>query len=335
MKNISIISIISIISLLLLSLHCCDAYLVTYKLPDGCQVVEYNQETGTRGACWNQSQFVQTLNELSQDEQTSILAYNDEPPPGHFENSSTSAHAKGILVVNATHLIWIVHSIPRYPPVQDNMCLSAQILSQEEKYGQIVFVSDPLPLDSVSQWLVQFIQIVRPNFYYRHGLAILPQALLSALDDTKFGGIVSSSASFSYGNYNFFAKAAHFRPGDLYADFVAPLLLQNKQSLYVQTWLNGNGGVLPSNRRVYNVGELRLDGVGFSTHADHSKWAVAVGSSTCTAWCIGDLNRQQSQFARGGQAICVRGDVALHDLFSNAVVSVQLAAGSERALNEL
>jgi deoxyribonuclease II len=73
---------------------------------------------------------------------------------------------------------------------------------------------------------------------------------------------------------------------------MAPAL---QSSLLVETWTNGEGHVMPSDCRapfkVQNVQQVNVTSTaGFSSHLDHSKWAVAYRSQK--PWiCIGDINR--------------------------------------------
>ncbi len=73
-------------------------------------------------------------------------------------------------------------------------------------------------------------------------------------------------------------------------DWIGPKL---QSELEVQSWLNGPNPY-PSNCTaqypVHNILLKNLDQEPFSTHSDHSKWAV--GTNASHPWiCIGDLNR--------------------------------------------
>jgi hypothetical protein len=77
---------------------------------------------------------------------------------------------------------------------------------------------------------------------------------------------------------------------EIYSDWIAP---KYGSELDVQSWLNGPHAY-PSNcttinLKVFNIDEKEVAGSKFSTHNDHSKWAV--GAAEQPVICIGDLNR--------------------------------------------
>lgn len=56
----------------------------------------------------------------------------------------------------------------------------------------------------------------------------------------------------------------------------------------------------------------------FTIEMDHSKWAFAPNSNVV---CIGDINRERSQFHRGGGAACLMND-ELWEAFKKIIVNV-------------
>ncbi|KIH61478.1 hypothetical protein ANCDUO_08254 [Ancylostoma duodenale] len=55
---------------------------------------------------------------------------------------------------------------------------------------------------------------------------------------------------------------------------------------------------------VYDVNYVNLLGRTFANSQDHSKWGVSMNPAV-PAVCIGDVNRQESQYRRGGGAVCI------------------------------
>lgn len=99
---------------------------------------------------------------------------------------------------------------------------------------------------------------------------------------------------------------------DLYAGIVAPAM---DTSLKVETWRHDPGHPLDSeckikNEFVENVKEIQIEFVNskdtgyFSYYDDHSKWAIT--DSHLEMVCLGDINRVQSQFKRGGGTTCLK-----------------------------
>ena len=99
---------------------------------------------------------------------------------------------------------------------------------------------------------------------------------------------------------------------DIYADWMGSAL---KAPLRVESWTNGGGGVMPSRCDtaffVENVCKISLDGRSyFTSHHDHSKWAIAYNSSS--PWiCIADINRMVIRMAFLVGIIGLEGSVTL------------------------
>ena len=95
------------------------------------------------------------------------------------------------------------------------------------------------------------------------------------------------------------------------SDLVAPML---KVGLLVETWPNGKGRMKSRCRDsfpVENVESLTFtpEKVNFTTHHDHSKWAISLDKSRPFV-CIGDINRMDSQTHRAGGTVCIKHEYA-------------------------
>ena len=103
-----------------------------------------------------------------------------------------------------------------------------------------------------------------------------------------------------------FAKHRRFGK-DLYADLVAPGL---QVSMLVETWPNGRGKLPSSCQKpfiVENVDEMNFVEIkndDFKTTHDHSKWGISLDPRRPFV-CIGDINRMETQFVRGGGTACI------------------------------
>lgn len=107
-----------------------------------------------------------------------------------------------------------------------------------------------------------------------------------------------------------FAKSADFGR-DLYSDWIENEL---KSSLYVATWRRGSGTPLNSTcprdaYHVNNVQDFKVEKASqkliWNYLQDHSKWAIS-DEGQLGYVCISDINRMESQFKRGGGAVCIR-----------------------------
>ena len=123
-----------------------------------------------------------------------------------------------------------------------------------------------------------------------------------------------------------YSKSANFGE-DLYSDWMDKEL---GTALFVETWRNGAGTPLNSscpkdNYKVNNVQDLSVTNgaikVTWSYHQDHSKWAISETKDSGFV-CISDINRMQSQFKRGGGAVCMRCP-SCWSVFSNTILDLE------------
>ncbi|GMI13707.1 hypothetical protein TrVE_jg4962 [Triparma verrucosa] len=285
----------------------------------------YDVGSSTGGAIMN------TVNLLYEDSGDIAYAlYNDEPPPDKTE-SSTYAHAKGVMMADDEGGYWLVHSKPHWPNgvedgggpfpdfdyAQSLLCVSVDLQTFDE-IGEMLKISYPYIYDSA---LPDSLQSSLPSF----GEFISKEKV----DDESSVISFSDNAGGSNSDFLAFAKSKAWGK-DLYEDLVAPQL---KDDLYVETWRDGSGGKMPTfcvadaddwhaggvDWNVYFVNNITMaDGVNWSGTKDHSKWAVTEGSSESKWACVGDINRFCSQEARGGGTLCLQDD-NLWNAFSEIV----------------
>jgi len=246
------------------------------------------------------------------------LMYNDENPDG--KTSTSKGHAKGVTMFDQTSGFWLLHSVPKFPPAE-----SYSFPDCGRRFGQMLFcVSFPYErLGAIGDQL----SLYEPYIYSSSlpsEIADQHKILESVIKAKKPTGspkretVLKSSGGVSFTS---FAKDGHWGE-ELYSDFVAPSL---KQSLYVETWQNGQGD-LPSScdgsYQVNNIKEVQVtDECTFTNSKDHSKWAVSVEKSS--DWvCVGGINRQHGQIKRGGGTMCMK-NKDVWETFSATVKSTQ------------
>ncbi|XP_056003439.1 deoxyribonuclease-2-alpha-like [Ostrea edulis] len=112
--------------------------------------------------------------------------------------------------------------------------------------------------------------------------------------DSKVNGIFPFNST-GGDDLQVFAKSYSFGK-DLYEDLVAGKL---GDTLYTETWHSE----YYCTDRVVDIEEIMFrDGYSFKSTQEHSKWAVTKHLN----WtCIGDINRRESQFRRGGLTLCL------------------------------
>ncbi|KAL0109468.1 hypothetical protein PUN28_014495 [Cardiocondyla obscurior] len=252
--------------------------------------------------------------------------YNDDPPNRPINGKY--GHAKGAVWANKQQGFWLIHSVPNYPPLPNsgNDTRRGQVNENPEtpqnrseydyptsgmNYGQsfLCISVDSDQFDSIGQQLM-YNQII----VYRRSIPATFATAFPVLTDAanqkrvRQAPFTNKALLKSSGGVEFvsFAKSDKWQK-DLYDEFVAPTL---SSDLFAETWLNGRGR-LPSDCaqvKVYNVISINFEKfeIDFKSSRDHSKWAVAVEDKSNKTWtCIGDINRADTQYIRGGGTVCL------------------------------
>ncbi|XP_011636423.1 plancitoxin-1 [Pogonomyrmex barbatus] len=267
-----------------------------------------------------------TLAPLYNDSQASKafwFLYNDDAPNRGVNGKY--GHTKGVMMINKQEGFWLIHSVPQYPPVPNSgndtrrghrmesyPGATYNYPSSGENYGQSFLC---ISVDSDQFDLIGRQMMYNQIIVYRRNIpatfiATFPVLTKAANQKRIRQAPFNSKALFKSSNgveFTSFAKSDKWQK-DLYDDFVAPTL---QTDLFTETWLNGRGR-LPSDCEqvnVYNIISIyiHLDeiDIDFKSSRDHSKWAVAVQGKGNRTWiCIGDINRADTQYVRGGGTVC-------------------------------
>lgn len=78
------------------------------------------------------------------------------------------------------------------------------------------------------------------------------------------------------------------------------------EDIYTETWLNGADDLQnfckpQYKQNTYNIESYVVAGYTMDENKDHSKFAILPSSNTL---CVGDINRQSTQYKRGGGTVC-------------------------------
>ncbi|KAK5977536.1 Deoxyribonuclease II [Trichostrongylus colubriformis] len=262
-----------------------------------------------------------TVNQLynSDNGTTFKIAYNDDCPGKKVD--SGRGHSKGVAVFTIESGFWLVHSVPNFPPpgkydypetgskfAQSFVCLSLDAnfledISQYMRYSQVTpFITNlPKNFETLAPHLVD---VVNKKSLGR--------------SDTRFT-TSHNIETVGHKRVKLFAKHKKFGK-DLWHDFIALYL---RTPMAVETWRNGAaanvGTQCELGNNVYDVTSVEVADKKFASSKDHSKWGVSMMESV-PAVCIGDVNRQKSQFKRGGGAVCIE-DATLWKTFRGSVSS--------------
>ena len=263
----------------------------------------------------------QVYNNAKQEaESMAYVFYNDANPEG--QEFFDYGHSKGALAFTSDGGFWLVHSVPKYPNrVQDGYSYP----HSGTYYGQMFFCVNfnASTFDAIGKQL-------RFNGPHIHD-SQLPSSMAEKFPNMKslldgdfiLNAPYNMSAKLVSGagkDFIHFAKNKNFG-ADLYAAFVAPSL---KTDLLAETWQHGSSKTGPSCKTQFTVENIiRLDvksttdDYPFVNYKDHSKYVLSKGGDPPFV-CIGDINRMESQFERGGGTLCTN-DKTLWNVFKGLV----------------
>ncbi|XP_021933691.1 plancitoxin-1 isoform X2 [Zootermopsis nevadensis] len=233
------------------------------------------------------------------------VLYNDQAPDKTYR--SELGHTKGVVMAEADKGFWLVHSVPHFPPLPDNVTNSTTKFHSNgysypltgRHYGQSFLC---VSLNTSQLDLVGIQLTYNEPFIYGSNIPVslesnFPHLIAATRNErVKVAPWFHQQEIISLAGQTFysFAKAGKFDK-ELYFDWVAPAL---QTSLLVETWRNGRGK-LPSSCNstfmVENISSVSLNAgnINFKSTEDHSKWVTAYGDDNTTKYwvCIGDINR--------------------------------------------
>nr|XP_027205498.1 deoxyribonuclease-2-alpha-like [Dermatophagoides pteronyssinus] len=257
------------------------------------------------------------------------MFYNDQPPNG-TDISSSYAHSKGMILTDSKQGFWLIHTIPKFMQIDEKYSYPAT----GGRYGQVALCIS-LSTAELTKIVEENFLLSRPYVYHMHIDSITEQTdlgkALIKLEHHKWSNGSKNFTELTFKSLNgqlfqSFYKSPSYHV-DLYSDIVAKSL---KKSLRVETWRHNPGNPLHSEcqhkqAEVENIKEIQLKFIdsklegNFSYYDDHSKWAITRSKphhqqkdqqsdedeEDPFISCIGDINRVESQFHRGGGTTCL------------------------------
>lgn len=243
------------------------------------------------------------------------IAWSDQAPTG--DASSSYAHSKVLVAFDwgSRKGFELDHSLPKFPHFNDDNTINLTNLDNSNTYGQHLFCIS-LTLDQLETLAEQTLSI-KPYVYksdIRTKLTETPY--LITLNSTY----ISSSQIFRYNSFSVGAnivrsvfKAPNKLNISIFGDNAAGggITEMLQANLLVETWRGDNGSYCPLPTSltanfvstVEYVIKVQLSPILYWNRTqDHSKWTVAKN----VAWsCYGGMNRQASQWPRGGEFFCI------------------------------
>lgn len=308
---------------------------------DRVSVVLYNDDPGET-----------VVDDDTDDDEPGVYTAADGTKKRVREITFGKAHAKGVLMMHGdtNSAVWFTHSMPRFPP-RANEPLT--IPESAQFYGQ-TFMCISLDLRKSGIPMVDHVRTLRPLIYERRVdenlYNIIPdlrdldtsknlresgqEAYMMEQKKLRKTNLVQTITTRGGQPLSLFAKGPTFGR-DLWAGWVDEEL---GSSLYVETWRRGRGDPVNStcpsgDFHINNVKDLKYDEkAGWSFMNDHSKWAISDEREHANV-CLGDSNRMESQYKRGGGAVCIK-CLDCWDVFSNTIQDVEPCPRGSKKVNK-
>lgn len=259
------------------------------------------------------------------DEGVGHVFYNDMPPSAKFYDHKFG-HTKGQVGFDKESGFWITQNVPRFPTEKK---LGYGYPNTGMKYGQMM-ICVTFNADQFQDIGLQ-LKYIHPHMY-SHNLPAAWEKDFEHIHDLISGKYIirepyaRTAPLKSSGGVKFthFGKTGSWHH-DLYHDLVAPSL---KTNIITATWQHGakTNNLGPTCKGDYTVVDVSRVGVTtqkkqytFKNWDDHSKWVVSTNEKLPYV-CVGDINRQYSQFKRGGGTMCVE-DPQLWKTFKKLVLA--------------
>jgi len=300
-----------------------DMWQVALKAPSGVKYQEWDQETsqwqkGSDINDWFQKQLAS-----GDAPWTSWILFNDEPPSDDPKEVGAdpegSAHAKGAVCWNDTQLIYLLHSVPKFPMRDEahaNTFVPKRIPDAETIYGQS-FCSLLLPIEQLDV-LFTHLHLDDPLVYERNDPAHkwgkrtrLPAGSDLITHVEEFYKCPDDSDACAV-TIDLISKSAKWNQC-LFADYISshygPLLCET----WGRSWRSNTDTAIAAQEVTWK------DGTSYHSSQDHSKWACS--SEENGAWCgVFDGNFMTSQKKRGFGGVIIHCK-PLADSFKKMVTS--------------
>ncbi|EAR86534.2 deoxyribonuclease II (macronuclear) [Tetrahymena thermophila SB210] len=287
-------------------------WFIALKLPSGAEYAYCDSENCQTLKIQSQplddvdsSPLLKTLKQIEQvkSEEYSTLFWNDQPPTQSA--SSTYAHAKGVMGIGSEQGFLIVHSTPKFPEIQNGKIVLG-IKSNQQIYGQHYFcISTTNPqLDKIASAYNVDYPFVYDGFVSKmHSQFPYFTRMLKNIRDVEKDQDTVNFKTLKGVSMIKFSKSGKWAVP--FYDKVAATNL--KTNLFVESWGSPQEEPECSQGSFSVYSNLYIDfqqsGIQYKWTKDHSKYAISSDSSKPYV-CLGDINRQTSQWKRGGGTVC-------------------------------
>lgn len=265
--------------------------------------IVYNDESEHLNPNHNDSEKLEKLEKSKRESVLSPSNKSDGPVMTCvLKSHSTGGHCKGILAWNATHISWLVHSVPNFPREFTGSTISPIELS-EHIYGQSFIHVTRQADEAFVKKAIAHIYLMNAHVFMKHNVPdiLQPKDMISTL---SFSEEITHIAKSSKNEIDIYSE---------YLTIYAP-------DWQVETWKRGHA--INTASTIKDITHLSIFGLKYKDSQDHSKWAT----SEQYYW-VGDLNRMTSQYKRGGGGFLVK-----NQGIANALKSIIVATEAKLAV---
>jgi deoxyribonuclease-2 len=285
---------------------------IALKKPDGKMYSYYDSENISDSFIIkeNINEWINNLYIKNNNKWTYQLLYNDEIPD-NMDNHKTfflnkKGHNKGILLWNSTTIGWLIHSVPKYPNEIELKNFKIEDIEEGQLiYGQsFVYIElDIKELDNIFRQLKIMEASVYFTNYNKYGDI--------KLVDINLGTNLINNIKLDENIFHI-SKSSKWNK-DIYDEYLR-IFMDSK--ILCQSWMKPG---LNSTENTKNIKNIKWDDkINYTTSQDHSKYAISMNKNN--PWVhIGDINRMESQYRRGGGGIIIK-DKNLWNCFNKIIV---------------
>ncbi|XP_039635435.1 deoxyribonuclease-2-beta-like isoform X2 [Perca fluviatilis] len=244
-----------------------------------------------------------------------FISYSDQPPGCNAQDKF--GHSKGVVMMNKTTGVWLLHSVPQFPFLRDqNNFYPPSGVKNAQTFICVTFNYEEFNM--IGEHLLDinaftFEDHIPNNFYEslqklrRTGNNIRKERLngVRTQDLTSAG----RTPFHSFAKYKIANTIMDTDPKRFEGDLYVTIAKEYQTNVRVQTWpcKQDEPYCVTNQHQVINIESVKTNLGTWGSGNDHSKWCVAtdtIKNKFPLLICIADVNRALSQYKRPGGALC-------------------------------
>jgi deoxyribonuclease-2 len=253
---------------------------------------------------------------------SNYIVWNDDSITEPEKPYSKMAHSKGIIAYGKENGIYLVHSLPKFPEMNVKEIFLNDLPANQGSYSQTFLCAtfDKKNLFVLIDTLKDIKAGVQSNYYgnkYDKDLDDVVAHFDSNLNKRSKGNEITIESVTTLGGVKmeFFAKPKSVL--ELPWDNHIPN--HYKENFFVGTWTRPELlAPICKKYKTINILSYSVKEMAYKNTQDHSKWAYSKN-----IFCVGDLNRTNSQLIRSGTILCMKNELVIKEVskFSKEVDS--------------